>query len=58
MDEPTLRENEPLLAPDYVTIIPGDFEPVRRRDGSVGKRYLQPGIYQPGQVIPERPADG
>ena len=57
MDEPILREDEPLIAPDYVTIVPGDSEPVRRADGSVGTRYLQPGIYQPGQVIPERAGD-
>jgi hypothetical protein len=54
MDEPTLREDEPLIAPDVVTIVSGDFEPVRRADGSVEKRYLKPGIYLPGQVIPEQ----
>ncbi|WP_170292465.1 hypothetical protein [Mycolicibacterium grossiae] len=57
MSEPVINEDEPLLAPDFVLIIPGDFEPVRRADGSVGKRYLKPGQYMPGQVIPERQTD-
>jgi hypothetical protein len=57
MDDPTLPEDEPLVAPDYVLILSGDFEPVRRADGSVGKRYLQPGIYQQDQIIPERTSD-
>ncbi|BBZ51584.1 hypothetical protein H7H82_10945 [Mycobacterium heidelbergense] len=52
MNKPTLREGQPLLAPDYVTIIPGDTEPELRADGSVGERHLKPGIYVPGQVIP------
>jgi hypothetical protein len=54
MDEPNLREDEPLIAPKVVTVVAGDFEPVRRADGSVGKRYLKPGIYLPGQVIQEQ----
>jgi hypothetical protein len=56
MREPTLREDEPLIAPDYVLIVAGDFEPVWLADGSVAKRWLKQGSYAPGELIPEAPA--
>lgn len=48
-----IGEEIPYIVAEATTILRGDHIPVIKTDGTVGVRWLTPGVYSAGEVIPE-----